>query len=79
LERRAAWAREYYRKLKSSAAGRTYLANRSARYREQRDKEIKRRRARDKRTVKKDGYTASDIQKMTPPQLLKNWKKIVGG
>jgi len=78
LERRRAYAKEQYRKLKSTSAGRVYLAAKSVRYREQRDKEIKRRRICEKRTVKKDGYTSSDIQQMPPEKLVKNWKKIVG-
>lgn len=78
LERRRAWAREHYRKLKSTPEGRAYLAAKSARFQKQKDKETQRRRIQEKRTIKKEGFTASDIQRMTAPQLRRNWKKIVG-
>lgn len=78
FERRAAYAREYYRTLKSTAAGRSYLTAKSGKFVKRRQEQIGRRRTSEKRTIRKEGFTAHDIQEMTPPQLVKNWPKIVG-
>ncbi|TET16312.1 MAG: hypothetical protein E3J81_03555 [Dehalococcoidia bacterium] len=78
MERRAAYAREYYRTLKSTSAGRSYLTGKSRKMVKRRQEQIGRRRTSDKRRIKKEGYTIHDIQHMSAEKIVKNWKKIVG-